>query len=306
MSDAQSKTRFEYGRHETFAVRHGWLGKGLERLADSEGGFDTGADAVVELGLGSRMVKSLRYWLDASGLAEARQVGADGKNPRQLRPSGFGEAVRQRDPFLEYPATWWFVHLHLARRGRSIWGWFFNDFRERTFERATCVDAYLRHLRLHAANEPSTSVAQRDVACLLLAYGAPSSADRPDPEDATSSPLRDLGLVVRHEDTGRFEKTRPLDEVPMEAFMACVAAAAADHEQPALSVGELLTRGRGPGRVFGLAGDAIEEMAIRAVRDHGALGVSLDLLGAERRLRVPEMGIPFWFNRHFDRIGGAA
>ena len=172
MIDAQPKARFEYGRHETFAVRHGWLGKGLDRLAEAKGGFDTGADAVVDLGLGR---------------------GADGKNLRQLRPSEFGEAVRQRDPFLEYPATWWFVHLHLARRGRSVWGWFFNDFRERTFERATCVDAYLHHLRLHAANEPSTSTAQRDVACLLLAYGAPSSTDRPDPEDATSSPLRDLG-----------------------------------------------------------------------------------------------------------------
>ena len=34
MTEVQPKARFEFGRHETFAVRHGWLGKGLERLAD--------------------------------------------------------------------------------------------------------------------------------------------------------------------------------------------------------------------------------------------------------------------------------
>ena len=26
-------TKMEFGRHETFAIRHGWLGKGLERLS---------------------------------------------------------------------------------------------------------------------------------------------------------------------------------------------------------------------------------------------------------------------------------
>ncbi|MBV8095066.1 MAG: DUF4007 family protein [Acetobacteraceae bacterium] len=62
-ADVQTKSRFEFGRHEKFAVRHGWLAKGLDRMAAEQNGFDTGPDAVTDLGLGTRMVKSLRYWL---------------------------------------------------------------------------------------------------------------------------------------------------------------------------------------------------------------------------------------------------
>lgn len=304
-SEASTKSRYEYGRHETFAVRHGWLGKGLERMDASPDGFRADQDAVVDLGLGSRMVLSLRYWLEASGLAQERSADAQDRKAKQLHTSRLGGIVRERDPYLEYPATWWFVHLSLARRSNSVWGWFFNDFRERAFERQGCVDAYLRHLRLHASREPSLSVAQRDVACLLLTYGTSSASERLDPEDGSASPLRELGLVVRHDESGRFEKTRPLDEVPLEVFLACAAAKAEDVGQEALSLGELLGRRGGPGMVLGLGGDAVEEMAARGARDYARAGVTLDLLGAERRLRVPMMdGTHFWLERHFQRIGG--
>ena len=308
-TEAPVKSRYEHGRHETFAVRHGWLGKGLERMDASSHGFladpDPDPDAVVELGLGSRMVTSLRYWLEASGLGDERGIDLDDRKLRQLHTSRMGNVVHERDPYLEYPATWWFVHLCLARRSTSVWGWFFNDFRERAFDRATCVEAYLRHLRLHASREPSLSVAQRDVACLLLAYATSSGSEPLDPEDGTASPLRDLGLLLRHDEVGRFEKTRPLDEVPIEVFLACAAAEAADIGQESLSVGELLGRRGGPGVVLGLSGDAIEEMAARGARDYAGAGVTLDLLGAERRLRVPMMdGLHFWLDRHFQRVGG--
>jgi hypothetical protein len=306
-TETMAKSRFEYGRHETFAVRHGWLGKGLERMDSSPDGFQADENAVVKLGLGSRMVKSLRYWLEASGIGELRAVETEGRKARELHTSSIGQVIYARDPYMEYPATWWFVHLNLARRSGSVWGWFFNDFRERMFDRATCVDAYLRYLRLNASNEPTLSAAQRDVACLLSAYSAASANEPRDPEDGTASPLRDLGLVLRHEDTGRFEKTRPLDEVPIEVFLACVAAEAEDLQQETLSMGDLLGRRGGPGVVLGLTGDSIEDLAARAAQDFAKLGVTLDLLGAERRLRVPMMaGMHFWLDRHFQRVGGDA
>ena len=60
----------------------------------------------------------------------------------------------------------------------------------------------------------------------------------------------------------------------------------------------------GPGAVLGLGGDAVEDMAARGARDYAKVGVTLDLLGAERRLRVPFMGgAHFWLERHFLRVG---
>jgi hypothetical protein len=300
-----TKSRYEYGRHETFAVRHGWLGKGLSRMDASPAGFNADEAAVVDLGLGSRMVKSLRYWLEASGVGELRSVEVDGRKVRELHTSALGRVVQVRDPFMEYPATWWFVHLNLARRSGSVWSWFFNDFRERLFERPTCVEAYLRHLRINAANEPTLSVAQRDIACLLAAYGTASANEPRDPEDGTASPLRDLGLVLRHEEAGRFEKTRPLDEVPIEVFLACAAAQSEVLRLESLSMGELIGRRGGPGLLLGMSSEAIEDLSARGARDCGKLGVTLDLLGAERRLRVPMMGgTQFWLDRHFQRVGG--
>ncbi|NJL07064.1 MAG: DUF4007 family protein [Methylacidiphilales bacterium] len=303
---ANERRRFEYGRHETFAVRHGWLGKGIAYIQDEAPAFADDDAAILDLGLGSRMVKSLRYWMEASGLAAQEDSGRGERRSRRLRPNRLAEIIRQRDPHLEYPATWWFVHLHLARRSRSVWGWFFSEYRERNFDRATCVDAYRRHLHLHAVNEPSLSVAQRDIACLLAAYASPAAVEPQDPEDGTSSPLRDLGLVVRHADTGRFERIRPLDDVPVEAFLACAASAAADAGQESMSVTEMIGRGGGPGTVYGLDAESIEDLAMRAARDFGARGVALDLLGAERRLRVPTGDMADWLEQHFTRIGDVA
>lgn len=302
---AMQRLRFEYGRHETFAVRHGWLGKGVDFMA-GDGDFRDEEGAVIRLGLGTRMVKSLRYWMEASGLANVVASDEVDRRSKTLAATPVANVVSQRDPFMEYPATWWFVHLHLARRTRSVWGWFFSDFRERTFDRAVCVEAYVRHLRLHATNEASMGVAQRDVACLLQAYAAPASVERQDPEDGTASPLRDLGLVLRHDDTNRFERARPLDSAPVEAFLACVAAAARDADQQTMSVGEMVGRRGAPGPLLGLDAEALEDMSMRAARDYKALGVSLDLDGGERRLRVPDVGAATWLDRHFQRIGGRA
>jgi hypothetical protein len=301
-----SRGRHEYGRHETFALRHGWLGKGVGYMAEEGGDFRDEEAAVVKLGLGTRMVKSLRYWMEASGLAENRAAEDGDRRSRKLTPTKMADVLSQRDPHLEYPASWWFVHLHLARRSRSVWGWFFGDFRERNFDRAICVESYIRHLRMNAANEPTAAVAQRDVACLLLAYAAPASAEPQDPEDGTASPLRDLGLVLRHQNTNRFERGHPLDGVPVEAFLACVAASARDSDRQALSINEMLARRDGPGAVFGLDAESIDGVSARAAKECATLGVTFELLGAERRLHVPDLGAHVWLDRHFQRIGGEA
>src|SRR3954470_7460308 len=105
----KERLKFEFGRHETFAVRHGWLGKGIGHMSGTDEAFRDDETAVVKLGLGSRMVKSLRYWMEATGLAE-RDDGEEGmRRSRDLRLTRLAQVIQQRDPYLEYPATWWFV-----------------------------------------------------------------------------------------------------------------------------------------------------------------------------------------------------
>jgi hypothetical protein len=213
----------------------------------------------------------------------------------------FGKVVGEFDAHFEYPATWWFLHMALARRDRSVWGWFFNDFHERQFDRRTCVSAFRKHAVESAPNPPSLAMAQRDVACLLQAYGS-IRGTVPDPEEATACPLRDLGLVTAHQDSDRLERTRPVDAIPPEAFLACASYVA---EGNRVSLSGLLSHRSGPARVFGLGSGQIEQLAETAV-DHYRPEVQIDLLGSERSIVVPSHGPEVWLTRHFERIRPAA
>jgi len=303
-ASGDARRKFEFGRHETFTIREGWLSKGLARMSWSQANGGTGFKADLEtadsLGLGSRMVKSLQYWMEASGIAAVTKSGKD----KAVLASPLGDALLARDPYLEFPVTWWILHVVLSRREGTVINWFLNDWHERTFERSACIDAFSRHVRERAANQTTEAVIQRDVACLLASYAAHSANERPDPEDATTCPLRDLGLLVRHSDTGRFERTRPLDRIPVEAFLACASLVAADMETDGVALGDLLRERNSPGRVLGMDGDMIDEMASLASETYpGRVGISL--LGATRTLTLPRLSPESWLELHFSRIGAA-
>jgi hypothetical protein len=297
---ASSASRFEFGRHETFTIRQGWLVKGLSQL-EATGSFETDTDTADRLGLGSRMVKSLAYWLEASALAAVRMEGRS----RRLGSSEIAAVIQGRDTFFEYPATWWFVHLAIASRDGSVMAWFFNDYVERSFERAACVEAFLRHAKQNASKAPTLQTAQRDVACVLASYARdPSEAQ--DPEDGASCPLADLGLVTFHRDTRRFEKVRPLDPIPPEVFLAAAARCGRAKGEETLSVADLSSRRHGPGRLLGLSPDMIDRAAEESASLRARHGVTYSLLGAERRLRVPDRPDAWWLAQHYDRIEALA
>lgn len=293
------KTRYEFGRHETFALREGWLDKGLARLMTHPEGFRPDLDTADDLGIGSRMAKSLAYWLDAAGLV-ARE---EGRKRGAAFASVFGKAVHALDPHFEYPVTAWFVHIMLARRPGSVWNWFFNDFRSQSFLREGCIEEFSRAIREHSVNQTTPGVIQREVACLLNTYAALPPSEPVDPEDLTVSPMRSLGLVVRHHDTGRFEKTRPLDAVPVEAFIAAVVLLAEDRGSSTLPLTDLIALRNSPGRLFNLDGDMVSEAAQAAAEAYGKEGVRLSLHGATRTITVAEGSAESWYERHFSRIG---
>lgn len=296
------KTRHEFGRHETFALREGWLDKGLGRVMTHPEGFRADLETADDLGIGSRMAKSLAYWLDAAGLVARTEEGAKKKGAASA--SEFGRHVYASDPHFEYPVTGWFVHLMLARRRGSVWNWFFNEFRSQSFSRESCIEEFARAVREHSVNQTTLGVIQREVGCLLNTYAALPANEPVDPEDFTVSPMRALGLAVKHHDTGRFEKAPPLDAVPVEAFLACVTMLAEDVGSHSMPLSDLIALRNSPGKLLNLDGDRINEMAHAASEAYGSEGVRLSLLGSVRTITVPEVKGGTWYGRHFVRIGG--
>ena len=292
-------TKFQYGGHATFPVRYGWLPKGLATLVD-EGSFVANTETADALGLGSKMVDSLAYWLDVAGLSGTREHGRAAAGP-----SHAALAIRRWDPFFEYPGTWWFLHLALARREGTVWNWFFNDYHDRLFDRVGCTDAFLQHTRSHALRPATPAAAQREIACLVSSYAARPGVDVVDANDVGACPLRELGLIVRHEATNRFERTRIAQSVPTEAFLACASLLSDDLGKSALSLRDLASARGGPGRALCMSMESIEDAVGEIGRKRWNDGTGVETSAGERHLIVEPRGADYWLAGLYARIGTA-
>lgn len=290
------RLKFELGRHETFPLREGWLAKGLARLKET-GGYRGDLDTADVLGLGSRMAKSLAFWLDGAGYLSAPTARGHAASPTPM-----ALAVQELDPHFEYPATVWFVHLMLARRRASVWNWFFNEFNAATFSREACIDSFFRAVRDQGKTPTTPGVAQREVGCLLSTYASPGPGEAVDPEDPTVSPLHSLGLLARQRDTGRFQRPTPADPVPVEVFLACadlLGGGSGSHDLPLSGLAALRDS---PGRLFNLDGDAVAEAAWSAAETYRDDGVGVSLQGSVRTITLPGRKPEDWLRSHFRRL----
>src|ERR1019366_2997031 len=65
----------KYSGHETFACRYAWLPKALQAIQSDPKVFADEDQAMVDLGVGKNMVRSIRFWVEASGMAKPTPVG---------------------------------------------------------------------------------------------------------------------------------------------------------------------------------------------------------------------------------------
>ena len=75
-------------------------------------------DAPDIFGMGSNMVKSLRYW--------AKVFGVTNDNGSEL--SSLGNIILKYDPYLEKKFTWWLLHSNTAKNidDATSWYMYFN------------------------------------------------------------------------------------------------------------------------------------------------------------------------------------
>ena len=98
--------------NESFNFREGWLRKGMRCVEEDESLFSR--DNVMEqLGVGSKMVKSIRYWLQATGLCE-EQYRNSGRARAQAITANFGEVIRKKDPYFDDIFTLFLLHYHIV------------------------------------------------------------------------------------------------------------------------------------------------------------------------------------------------
>lgn len=194
---ANDKVKIRLQGHEKFALREGWINKALMILPHNSDAF-TRKDATDLFGIGSNMVKSLRYWMRALGLTNVSGTAL----------TDIGELISKYDPYLEKTFTLWILHSNIAKNAddATTWYMYFNRCDADDLEKTEIESILLREIKKYAAGTTfSDKSLSNDVDVLLNMYSR--NKDKVDPEDKNISPFSKLALIKRIE--GRYTKNHP-------------------------------------------------------------------------------------------------
>lgn len=294
----------KFGGHETFAIREGWLHKGLKLLRDSPEQLHDPYVADL-LGVGRNMGKSIKHWLLVTGLAKVS--GGSGKH-LQLVCTPLGDLIASRDPYFVQVGTWWALHIELTncQDHAFIWRWFFNYFGLTRFDRAMCLSALQTHLQLLKQRPPAQKTLQRDIACLIASYATYLPREASDPEDADDCPFRELGLMTYSRATGTCTLDTSIKEIPPELLGYSLAMSLGASGQKGgtldITLREVSNHEGGPGKAFVVGPDALFELALRCEQALGRSNLEVAGLGAERMIRVVARQRIDWLRAYFDRV----
>lgn len=263
-----------FGAHESFHLRDGWLRKGLLGIRANPFLFSDPypGDA---LGVGHNMVAAIRYWLEATRLAEPQRELRDGRTAVRLTWTPLAELLHAEDPYVEDDGTLWVLHYELAmnRAAAPTWYWFFNRFGVRHFTQ----DLFLAHLERYVATELRRRVApgtlEKEFRCLVRTYARQDERPRRG-EDAYDCPLARLGLLELLPRTRSYRLLAPGPDDLHPLLVAYALVRMGEHAplwRREVSLRDALYEPGSPGRVYALDAEGLYEHLLRLDAEHGDL-----------------------------------
>ncbi|XCP85137.1 DUF4007 family protein [Roseburia hominis] len=282
----------KFRAHDTFFIRKGWLSKGMERVVAKDDLFvDKNENPMDVLGIGSNMVKALRYWLQAVGLTKE---ATKGKRVQKL--TYIGSEIFKHDKFIEELGTLYLLQYQLAKQDEeaTAWYYFFNEFSMSEFNREEFVQGLQNYVLM---SDGASTVAIRslndDFACIINTYlpRYKSNPGKVSPENNIDCPFGELGLVdIANKKQKTYKKTIPTAKSFNPWVIYAVIMDQADGRDE-ISLNELLTKPKNIGKVFNL--DAITMLDIlHEVENAGLLKIirtaGLDVIHLNKQMTFDE------------------
>lgn len=183
----------KFRAHETFFIRKGWLSKGIKCVKENDEIFKGKTTIAMDtLGLGSNMVKSLKYWLQAAGLINKPIKGI-------YTLTELGNIILENDPYFEEYGTLCLIHYVLASNQElaTSWYFFFNEFKLLEFDK----DDFCKHLgsyiKMHGVEKISPRSIDDDFSCIVNTYISRTKLNpgKINPENVIDCPLGELNLI---------------------------------------------------------------------------------------------------------------
>ena len=274
-----------FSGHESFACRYGWLPKLYEAVQQDEELFMSDERAILALGLGSNMVKAIRFWGQVFGLLQVRRgLARNTELARRLLDTDTGI-----DPYLEDPGSLWRLHwMVTAHAGLGAWVTTFLELQDAQITRDRLIDV-VRSRAVAARGSVTQRTATNHVDILLRTYDWARFEAATPGEDAAGCPFQELHLIETSAVNGQTVVSvkrgpKPLLDVGAFAFALNDYWQGTAPGSRSLSVRSLLVDRRSPGVVYRLDEgsllaclEALCGMSGMQVRSDGAGG--MDVVG---------------------------
>jgi hypothetical protein len=221
---------YRFSGHETFPCRYAWLPKAFLALNENPKLFADEESAMVSLGVGKNMVRSIRFWVQTTGIAESDKKGG-------YAVTGFGKALLAHngfDPFLEDIRTLWLLHWRLSTQVDEplfAWDFLLNRWQHPEISRTEVLRAFNQETQ-HLDRKLSAVTLEQHFDTFLHTY-VPTRGRKGDiQEDNLDCPLVELELIQeigerRTEGTGKREpiyafRRESKPEITAELFIFCL------------------------------------------------------------------------------------
>lgn len=234
-------------RHESFSIREGWLAKGIKNVREYRNVFAL-PNATDILGIGTNMIKSLKYWMTATRLIEEEN--------REIMLSDFGSIIYEYDPYLEDIFSWWLIHINMITTvdDSYIYSLFFNKCNLKTFTKRELYEKLYTLL----TNEKLTfneKILQDEVNMIIKTYTVDEKIDNP--ENNFICPLSELNLIKKV-DRDTYEKNRPeIRNLPFWVVYYIICLLLDDRDN--ISIDELLKEENSPAKLLNMDKNLINE-----------------------------------------------
>jgi hypothetical protein len=271
------KTDFRFSGHDTFQCRYAWLPKAVMELNNNGQLFVDEDKAMVRLGVGKNMVRSIKFWVEAAGFSEQK---ADNQG---LRVTKLGNEILYRegyDPFLEKIQTLWLIHWNIATNNPPLFAWDFllNRWHRLEFSKSEVLEAFRTEVE-RQDRKLSSSTLETHFDVFLHSYLPTRSRKGEVLEDNLDCPLVELRLLNNGQDRPSADSSRreptfsfrieEKTEISDELFIYCLNEfwESKPTVEKTLSFREVCIGAKSPGQIFKLPEKSVRDRLDRVARE---------------------------------------
>ena len=208
-------------KHGSFYIRNGWPTKIINAINADHLIFSPNneLDAVDNIGVGRVMVKAMRYWASAMGLATEDKI----QQGVTCNLTNLGNVIAARDPFCQDKGTLWLLHRNLATNEAqaTAWYWAFNVYNSKSFSKDDFCSAFYSYVQRAGGNYQKNAV-DKEFDCFKNTYVSDKAFDiEKIIEEDTVPFFAPLRLLTYN--SGVFERTKmSAKDIPTDILLYCI------------------------------------------------------------------------------------